>query len=133
MDEKLRTAAQPTSMHDEPPPAAMDDAALVERLQGWATQPNAVSQDLRRDLAQAADRIAALTADLRAEERGQDNLRRCLAAANGRAEGMRVALDAHKRAYAYLQDRLRSLGYEGWARDYDGEIAALAATGAPDD
>lgn len=81
-------------------------AALVERLQGWATQPNAVSQDLRRDLAQAADRIAALTAErdaARASARDMnrvadhwvDTLQRAesaLAAANERAEGLRRAL-----------------------------------------
>lgn len=30
--------------------------------------------------------------------------------------------DAYKWAYGYLQDRMKSLGREGWAHDCDGEI-----------
>lgn len=36
----------------------------------------------------------------------------------------RVERDAYKWAYEYLQDRMRSIGCEGWAADCDGEIEA---------
>ena len=40
------------------------------------------------------------------------------------------AVEALRRAYAYTQARLESIGYHGWAHDYDGEIDyALRAAG----
>ena len=38
---------------------------------------------------------------------------------------LRVAeLAVYKRAYAYLQERLQSIGYNEWAKDYDDAIDA---------
>jgi len=37
---------------------------------------------------------------------------------------LRATAAAYRRGYEYLQDRMRSLGREGWAQDCDGEIEA---------
>jgi hypothetical protein len=38
--------------------------------------------------------------------------------------------DAYKRAYQYLQGRLESIGYYGWAHDMDGEIEDVLTSSA---
>lgn len=47
-----------------------------------------------------------------------------------RVRELEAKRDAYKWGYEYLQDRMRSIGREGWAEDCDGEIkdriAALA-------
>lgn len=142
---RKQIAADPDDEPSAGSPAATDDAALVERLRDAGAGEESGSHT-HRAIFDAIDRIAELTAER--DEQHRMAVKRwddmcayadrtiaaesALAAANERAEGMRVALDVYQRATAYFQDRLRSLGYEGWARDYDGEIAALAAKGAPD-
>lgn len=39
-------------------------------------------------------------------------------------ERLRADAAAHKWGYEYLQDRMRSIGRDGWASDCDGEIEA---------
>lgn len=44
-------------------------------------------------------------------------------------ERLRRTAAAYKWGYGYLQDRMRSLGRDGWAEDCDGEIAARIERG----
>ncbi len=45
-------------------------------------------------------------------------------------ERLRAERDAYRGGYEYLQGRLRSIGYDGWARDQDDMIERAAAGGS---
>lgn len=80
--------------------AVEDDERKAQRGAGCAAEPNrsdTLSRQLRCLERQCAEKI----------------------------DELRARLEAHRKAYHYLQDRLESIGYAGWAHDMDHEIEVL--------
>jgi hypothetical protein len=63
-----------------------------------------------------------------ADRQAMENGARALALSHAAPVGPRG--DAYKRAYQYLQGRLESIGYYGWAHDMDGEIEDVLTSSA---
>jgi len=101
---------------DKPAPEPVDVIQIAIDNISECTKIIAAERDTLRT------RVADLEEACAMKDRIIRNLHPEASGLRARLETLETRLEATRKGYGYLQDRLESIGYAGWAHDMDGEI-----------